>query len=163
MDGTNVQSSEFVFYRGLSPEWQIQATGDFNSDCNSDILWQNSKTGDIYGWIMDGKSIVADSSGYIITGVPPQYQIKSVADYDGDGKGDIQLYDVTTGKTYIWLMDGINITGWDEVKSKGSSSLSGPMTEHGFGAEGWNMKTSGDYNGDGMNDMLWQDGSTGDV
>ncbi|MBV6343190.1 hypothetical protein [Candidatus Magnetobacterium casense] len=30
-----------------------------------------------------------------------------------------------------------------------------PLKEHRSGADSWDMKTSSDYNGDGINDMLW--------
>ncbi|MBF0592534.1 MAG: VCBS repeat-containing protein, partial [Nitrospirae bacterium] len=39
----------------------------------------------------------------------------------------------------------------------------GPMAAHPSDAGNWSMQSTGDYNGDGNNDMLWQNNSTGDV
>ncbi len=34
--------------------WRAVGTGDFNGDGNSDILWQNTNTGQASVWEMDG-------------------------------------------------------------------------------------------------------------
>ncbi|MBF0339132.1 MAG: hypothetical protein HQL05_15035, partial [Nitrospirae bacterium] len=70
---------------------------------------------------------------------------------------------VDTGKIYVWLMDGIKIKGSDFVKPKGGVDQSAGVSVRGSSGDTWDVKSVGDYNGDGMNDMLWQDGSTGDV
>ena len=37
-------------------EWSIAATADFNSDRQTDILWQNTVTGERYIWFMNGSA-----------------------------------------------------------------------------------------------------------
>ncbi|MBF0536877.1 MAG: VCBS repeat-containing protein, partial [Nitrospirae bacterium] len=53
--------------------WNMQATGDYNGDGNNDMLWQNSSTGDVYMWFMDGSTI--NSGGYVDQGVPSNWSI----------------------------------------------------------------------------------------
>ena len=38
----------------LGPDWHAVGTGDFNGDGKSDILWQNTSTGQVSIWEMDG-------------------------------------------------------------------------------------------------------------
>ena len=38
-----------------------------------------------------------------------EWQIKSVADFNGDGKADIFWHNQNTGLTYVYLMDGAAI------------------------------------------------------
>ncbi|KJU82698.1 hypothetical protein MBAV_005109, partial [Candidatus Magnetobacterium bavaricum] len=56
------------------------------------------------------------SSGFIAKGIPPQWQIKAIGDYNGDGKSDIHLFNIDTGQLFIWLMDGTKISGGDFVR-----------------------------------------------
>ncbi|MBF0338349.1 MAG: hypothetical protein HQL05_11005 [Nitrospirae bacterium] len=81
---------------------------DFDGDGKSGILWQSKDVGDVYTWLMDSVKIQG-SSGFVAKGIPSQWQIRSIADYDGDGKSDVHLQDVDTGKIYVWLMDGTTI------------------------------------------------------
>ena len=37
--------------------WSIAGTGDFNGDGKSDIVWQNTSTGQRLIWIMNGTTI----------------------------------------------------------------------------------------------------------
>ncbi|WP_040336222.1 VCBS repeat-containing protein [Candidatus Magnetobacterium casense] len=161
LDGVKIKSRDFIV-KGVPADWEVRGVGDFNGDGKTDILWQSKDTGDVYAWLMDGVKIQG-SSGFVAKGIPHQWQIRSIADYDGDGKSDVHLQDVDTGKIYVWLMDGIKIKGGDFVKPKGGAGQSMGGSVRGSGGDTWAVKSVGDYNGDGMNDMLWQDGSTGDV
>ncbi|MBF0537741.1 MAG: FG-GAP repeat protein [Nitrospirae bacterium] len=58
---------------------------------------------------MNGLSIA--NSGYVQKGVPNNWQIKVVGDYNGDGKADILWEDTSKGDIYVYLMDGVNISG----------------------------------------------------
>ncbi|KJU86904.1 FG-GAP repeat-containing protein [Candidatus Magnetobacterium bavaricum] len=161
MNGAAIASGGYVV-RSMPQDWQVRGVGDFNGDGKADILWQSRDVGDVFGWLMNGINM-QDGSGFVVKGIPSEWQIKAVADYNGDGKTDILLHNTVTGKDVIWLMDGITIKGADFVKPKAGAVSVAPLKEHRSGADSWDMKTSGDYNGDGMNDMVWQDGSTGDV
>ncbi|KJU86680.1 hypothetical protein MBAV_001125, partial [Candidatus Magnetobacterium bavaricum] len=37
--------------------WKIKDVNDYNGDGKSDVLWQNTQTGLIYIWFMDGVNI----------------------------------------------------------------------------------------------------------
>lgn len=41
--------------------WSVVGTGDFNKDNNVDIVLQNSATGDVAVWLMNGTTFVSDS------------------------------------------------------------------------------------------------------
>ena len=38
--------------------WKAIGTGDFNKDGHSDILWQNTNTGQVSIWEMDGNTFI---------------------------------------------------------------------------------------------------------
>ena len=56
MNGTAI-SSTLVPYAGVSLNWEIAGTGDFNNDGQTDILWRNKTTGDVGFWLMNGTAI----------------------------------------------------------------------------------------------------------
>ncbi len=162
MDGASIASGGYVV-RSMPQDWYIRGVGDFNGDGKADILWQSRDVGDVFCWLMDGTKMQT-GSGFIVKRLQPEWQIKAAADYNGDGNSDIHLRNTATGRDVIWLMDGISIKGADFVRPKaGTTGPMMPMTERASGTDSWDMKSTGDYNGDGVNDMLWQDGSTGDV
>src|SRR6266480_3624334 len=70
-------------------------------------------------------------------------------DFDGDCKSDILWRNAVTGETYIWLMNGLSIA------SSGSVNFVDP-------ASGWQVQGIGDFDGDGRDDILWRNLSTGE-
>jgi hypothetical protein len=84
---------------------------DFNGDGKLDVLWHNQATGDLYVWFLDGT--VAAGGSYLTPGRIPvgPWQIRGVADLDGDGKADLLWQHQTTGELYAWLMDGVAMRG----------------------------------------------------
>ena len=66
MDGSTITSSTTPTYQGsaVSPDssWNIVEIGDFNGSGDSDILWQQSTTGALVEWQMNGSQIVSSQS-----------------------------------------------------------------------------------------------------
>lgn len=124
--------------------WNPIASGDFNGDGKSDILWQNSlsKAVEIYE--------ISDTSGPTATllNTPTPKSASGLTaigtgDFNGDGTSDI-LFQNAAGQAVIWFMYGDTHTGTKTIANPGG-------TYHVAGAE--------DVDGNGYSDILWTDNS----
>ena len=125
-------------------DWVAKASGDFDGDGKSDILLQNVNDGGCYVWGMKGLALKDGGSGEIAWKPGKDWVAKATGDFDGDGKSDIFLQNINDGTCYIWLMDGLNLkkNGAGEVGWKTGAN--------------WQVKASGDFDGDGKSDILFQ-------
>jgi ELWxxDGT repeat protein len=124
------------------PSWTEIGTGDFNGDGHSDILWQNTN-GQAAIWEMNGTNQLAGGSTGVGPNPGPTWQVIGTGDFNGDGDSDI-LWQNTDGQAAIWEMNGTNQLG-------GGSTTVGPNP-----GTDWKVVGSGDFNGDGHSDILWQ-------
>ena len=66
MNGSTIESSASPTFQGnaVSPDatWNIVEIGDFTGNGDSDILWQQSTTGTLVEWQMNGSQIVSSQS-----------------------------------------------------------------------------------------------------
>ncbi len=146
-NGTQVSSTAFVGSVGPNSGWTIQGVGDFTGDGNADILWQNSTTGAVNLWEMDGSTIV--SNDYISAVTPSSdWKMQFLGDFNGDGKTDILWQNSATGAVDLWIMNGSTITSNDFVGSVGPNS-------------DWTIQGVGDYASNGNTDILWRNSTTG--
>ena len=99
---------------GLEPP----PTADFNGDTHPDILLQNTSSGDIYVWYLDGVTITGGA--YVFLGANPAWQIVGTADFNADTHPDILLQNTSSGDIYVWYLDGVSITGGAYVYLGGS-------------------------------------------
>jgi hypothetical protein len=83
--------------------WTIAATGDFDADGVSDILWRNSGGG-ISMWLMNSNGTIKSSVGLGSLSIT-DWTVAETGDFDGDGKSDI-LWRHSSGAIALWLMNG---------------------------------------------------------
>ena len=126
--------------------WTVAATGDFNGDGKSDILWRLAD-GSVREWLgqSDG-SFIENSNVNFNPG--PGVTIVGTGDFNGDGKDDV-LVRLNDGTVREWLgqSDGSFVGNIAHVNVN-------PGTN-------WHIVGIGDFNGNGASDILWRtdDGS----
>ena len=96
----------------VGPSWHlIDTQADFNGDGKDDFLFQNSSTGLISVWEMNGSNVI----GHGPVGVAPGWNVVGTVDANGDGKSDIVLQNSSTGQVSVWEMNGSNVIGHGPV------------------------------------------------
>ena len=86
--------------------WRIVGVADFNSDGNSDLLWQHQTSGLIGLWYMNG---LTRTEGVLLGQVPDtDWKIRGVTHVndDDDYYPDLIWQHQTTGLISVWLMKG---------------------------------------------------------
>ncbi len=152
MNGTSATATPIV--ATAPPDWHVIATGDFNGDGHSDILWQyedaanpsDPQNGTTAIWLMNGTTPTATT---VVATAPPDWRVIGTGDFNGDGKSDILWHyedtanpsDPLNGNAAIWLMNGTTPTATTVVATAPPD---------------WRVIGTGDFNGDGKSDILWQ-------
>jgi hypothetical protein len=145
MNGMAIVNEGFI--RTVAEEsWQVAGVGDFNGDGKSDILWRNSSTGKNYIYLMNALTIA--NEGFIRTVENQDWQIVGIGDFNGDGRSDILWRHRATGENYIYPMDGTTILAGEGFLR----TVADPF---------WEVKGTGDYDGDGRSDILWRHATSG--
>jgi FG-GAP-like repeat/FG-GAP repeat len=149
MNGVVQSSGAFLTPSTVASVWQVRGIGDLDADGKNDLLWQNTSTGQIYAWFMNGLAL---SSGSFLSPSPVAtvWRIQGMADFDGDGKPDILWRNTSTQQLYVWFMNGV---------TQSSGSFLTPSSV----ASVWQIKGLDDFNADGKTDILWYNTSTGQV
>jgi hypothetical protein len=149
MDGTHVARTKPLTPAGPGAFWNAAAAGDFDADRKPDILWRNSKTGELLVWLMNGVSMTS-ARPLTPDAADPGWNLVGAGDFDGDGQQDILWRQGATPRLNVWFMNGTA-----RVRSEDVS----PANPDGR----WNVAGTGDGNGDGKTDIFWRNYVTGDA
>jgi hypothetical protein len=141
-------ATEVVFSQVLDTGWEIGATGDFNGDGHTDILWRYYGTGAYQGlndiWFMNGTTFVREDVFSLVTDL--NWRIAGTGDFNRDGHTDIlwRYYGegAYQGLNVIWFMDGTKFV---------SETVFSQVTD-----ASWEIAGAADFNNDGNTDILWR-------
>ena len=117
-------------------------TGDVDGDGRADIVWQNTSTGDMAMWSMNGH--VVTSTRMLGAVSDPAWHIAGAGDLDGDGYADLVWQHDGDGAVAAWFMRGTQVIS--------ARSLSIPQVAD----ADWRIRGVADFNGDGFADLIWQ-------
>ncbi len=125
-------------------DWVVlNGSGDFNFDHMADVLWYNPTTNRMLVWLMRGTDIL--EQGPEIPGPPgADWACIPADDFNLDGMADLLWYNTTTNRMTVWLMHGT------EPFERGPE-IPGPP------GGTWEPSFAGDFDRDGMADVLWYD------
>ncbi|PYS22401.1 MAG: hypothetical protein DMG11_26740 [Acidobacteria bacterium] len=152
--------SEYGSPMFVGPPWSVAGVNDMNGDGYADIVWHNDSRGETQLWLMNGISIarrtnvVAENGGPIFVGLP--WSIVATDDMNGDGKPDIIWHNAASGETQIWYMNTDRITRRATVYLENNT---GPA----LAGLPWHIVGTGDFDRDGLTDILWHNEATGET
>src|SRR5207302_1426298 len=90
---------------------KIVALADLNHDHSIDLVWQNSKTGDVVYWPMNGPAWTGTYQ-YIVRNVTDlDWKIAGTADLNQDGTPGLIWQNSASGDVVYWFMNGPTWTG----------------------------------------------------
>jgi uncharacterized repeat protein (TIGR03803 family) len=132
--------------------WSVVAAADCNGDGVPDLVWQNQSTGQVNVNYYGGPG-GATLTGYAVlnSGAGTQgWKVVAAADFDGNGAADLVWQNLATGQVNVNYYTGPQLTGYAVLNS-------------GAGTAGWSVVGAGDFDGNGVPDLVWQETSTGQL
>ncbi len=129
-----------------TPDFRIEASGDYDGNGCTDLVWRHASTNAHDMWLMKGPTVIGQGP---ITVPGASRLVATAPDYDANGDGRIDLIwkDLPSNVHKVRLMNGTSTIGGFHV-AKGT---------------GWDLATTGTYDANRIGDLLWRNASTGSV
>lgn len=152
-DGTNTINRVFSVTVNPVEITESQTKHDFDGDGKAEVLWRNLTTGQNAIWQLNnfaiGNSALIDP---VITDA--NWKLVTTGDFNGDGKADMLWRNTATGENAVWLRNGFNAFDPNSAENSRRVITTAPI--------GWNIVGTSDLNGDGNDDIVWRNQTTGE-
>ena len=138
-----------VLVGSVANNWHIAGVGDFNNDGISDALIRDDATGFMRLWEFNGAASGSNQIGadLPIGNLSTDWHVEGIGDFNSDGISDILLRN-DDGHVRLWEMNG---------------AASGNQILHNVNVgnlpTNWHFAGTGDFNNDGISDVLLRDDS----
>jgi isocitrate dehydrogenase len=134
-----------------SPTDYVKAVGDFNGDGISDLVAMTTNGNGFYAYIAMGRgdgTFEAMTGGLLYSGNfgPTTDYVKSVGDFNGDGKSDLVAMTAGAGGFAAYVAIGRGDGNFD--------TTGGTLSSSNYGATNTYTTAIGDFNGDGKSDLI---------
>jgi hypothetical protein len=127
-------------------------TGDFDGNGVPDLVWMNSTTREVHVNYFGGAG-GASLIGWNALFTAPGWHVGAVADFDRNGVPDL-----------VWVNDQTNEVHVLYYGGPGGATLIGFNVLYAAGfTSGWHIVGAGDFNGDEVPDLVWQNDTTDQV
>jgi|GEM_PF-4083727 len=130
--------------------WLLGGVADFDGDGDGDLLFRNNNNTRNRIWIFEGSTFVEKVQ--LPSFKNPNVIVGGVGDFDGDGDIDIWWRQTQFHNNLVWEMDGL--------KRVGRGRAANHKVDHRKDAS-WLPFGVGDLDGDGTDDMIFRQASTG--
>lgn len=161
---SNGQGVSQVRKRGGAPlNWTLLGAFDLNDDGRADMIYVSPDNAIRALMATPGRTCANLSAGVIPTG----FTALKLGDFAGRRKGDILIRNATSGEVRLLQLDaaGLVLPEYngapdDQNASCTASSLTVSQVSKTISTANptWKLIASGDYNGDGITDIVWQRG-----
>jgi hypothetical protein len=125
--------------------WRLVSAADFNGDGKPDLVWQNDSTRQAVVWYMSGSGGNTPLGWDWLPTAGDGWRLVDAVDLNRDGKPDLVWQNDATFQAVVSYLSGSNgntLLGWDWLATSG--------------VDGWRLVATGDFNGDGTPDLVWQ-------
>ncbi len=147
MSSTDVVEGKRLSEDVIGSTVKLLGTPDLDGDGYADLVFVNSSTNSVTGWLMAG--LTRRSQGTIKSSLGLKFV--GFGDLDADGNTDLVWRD-NTGRVRGWLMSGLTVA----TDALCTNSPVRPSAE-------WKVMGMGDLDGDQKADILWRRISTSDT
>jgi hypothetical protein len=144
LDGWTVVGTYSIGSHVSDPNWRVAGTGDVDGDGNPDLVWRHQTGGWLAVWYLAGSEVRSTEFLSINRVADLNWQIKGVADVNGDGKADLIWQHQSGGWLAAWLMNRSHVLSTQPLSINQVSDVQ------------WQIVGAGDANGDGYADLIWQ-------
>jgi uncharacterized protein YbdZ (MbtH family) len=142
-------SNQQVANYALPAGWQVASSGDYNGDGRVDVLLRNSSSGTITEWLGQANGGFNWNSAATY-GLDSSWHVAASGDFNGDGRTDVLL-----------VNDNGSVTDW--LGQADGTFFSNHVNASYALPAGWQVATTGDFNGDGVDDVLLRNSSSGTI